>query len=142
MKKQGIGIFFGGLVAAAVGAVGALLLAPKSGKETRKDIVKLAQKINKNIKTESGRTKKRVITIFGKANDEVVTKYKEVRDAVTAKVASLKTTGVNIDQIKYRKIVNEVVDSFKDDLKAAKGSVAKMTNYLEKDWRKVKKAIG
>ena len=54
----------------------------------------------------------------------------------------MKTAGNKIDKEKYTKIVAEVVGSFKTDLTAAKGSVAKMTHYLEKDWIKVKKVVG
>jgi len=142
MNKKGIGFFWSGIIAATIGAVGALLLAPKSGKETRSDIVKLALKISKSIKTETSHTKKRVMSIFGKANDEVTTKYREIRDAVVSKVAALKTTGEQIDKNKYSKIVTDVVAGFKSDLTAVKGSVAKLTYYLEKDWVKIKKAIG
>lgn len=128
-------------MAAAVGAVGALLLAPKSGKDLRGDIAKLAVKITNAIKTETNVTKKRVEAIFGKASDEAVAKYKEIRDAVTAKVASLKTTGQELDKEKYAKVVDEVVTSFKTDLLGAKGSVKKLSHYLKKDWLKVKKVI-
>lgn len=140
MSKQN-SFFWSGLLATAIGVVGGLLLAPKSGKETRKNIAKLAVKISNAIKTESTITKKRVLSIFGQVNDEAMAKYKEVRDAVTAKVAAVKTTGSQLDKEKYGKLVEEVVDSFKTDLVSAKGNAKKISYYLKKDWLKVKKAL-
>ena len=46
-KKAVIGALIGG---AAVGAAAGVLLAPKSGKETRKDIANKAKSVSKKIK--------------------------------------------------------------------------------------------
>ena len=70
MSKNHGSFFLAGLLGALAGAVGGLLLAPKSGKATRKDIVKLANEISKKVKTETVETKKRVEEIYGKVTDE------------------------------------------------------------------------
>jgi gas vesicle protein len=46
--------FIGG---AAIGAVAGLLLAPKSGEETRKELVKYANKVGKEVSEIASRTK-------------------------------------------------------------------------------------
>ena len=92
MSRNHGSFFLAGLLGAAAGAVGGLLLAPKSGKATRKDIVKVANQISKKIKTESVETKKRVEDVFGKVSDEAVAKYNEVKDAVVAKVGDIKNS--------------------------------------------------
>lgn len=134
MAKNNGKFLLAGLIGTLAGAVGGILLAPKSGKETRKDIVKLALDLNRKIKTEASETKQRVKDIYGEASDEAMRKYKAVRDAVVSRVASLKTAGTSIDKDKYEKVVDEVVASFK-------GVGVKMGIYLKKDWNKIKKAL-
>jgi len=141
MSKNHGNFFLAGLLGAMAGAIGGFLLAPQSGKATRKDIVKLANKISLKIKTETTETKTRVEKIFGKISDEAIAKYNEIKDAVVAKVASLKTTGASIDKEKYIKVVDDVVSDFKSDLLATKTGTEKISEYLKKDWDKVKKAL-
>ena len=134
MSKHHGSFFLAGLLGAAAGAIGGLLLAPQSGKATRKVIVRTANKISKKIKTESLETKNRVEKIFGKINDEALAKYNEIKDAVVAKVAALKATGEEINKDKYTKVVDEVVAEFKVDLTATKTGAEKISMYLKKDW--------
>ena len=139
-KNQG-NFFMASLMGVMAGAIGGLLLAPKSGKATRKDIIKLANQISKKIKTESIETKKRVEEIYGKTSDEALAEYNKVKDTVVAKVAALKTAGTTIDREKYVKIVDSVVADFKKDMKVTKTGAVKISAYLLKDWEKVKKAL-
>lgn len=142
MSKNKGSFFLAGLLGAMAGAIGGLLLAPQSGKETRKDIIKMANEMSKRIKVGAGETKKRVEEIYGKATDEAVEKYNSVRNAVIAKVAALKTAGNQIDKDKYAKVVDEVVNEFKSDFSETKNGMSKITTYLKKDWNKVKEALG
>jgi gas vesicle protein len=141
MSKNTGGMFLAGIIGALAGAVGGLLMAPQSGKETREAISKLALQISKNIKTETTETKKRVADIFGKANEEVIDKYNEVKNTVVSKVATIKTAGEEINKEKYGKLVEDVVAEFKEDLSSTKSAAEKIVVYLKKDWEKVKKAI-
>jgi len=141
MAKHHGSFFLAGLLGAIAGIVGGLLLAPKSGKTTRKDIVRRSNEISKKIRTESTVTKKRAEAIFGKASEETLTKYSEIKNAVVAKLAAVKTAGTAVDKDKYAKIVDEVVKEFKSDLGVTKASIAKIATYLKKDWDKVKKAL-
>lgn len=129
------------LIGAAAGVLGGLLIAPKTGKQTRADIAKMAAKLAKTVKTETAETKKRVKEVFGEANEGVISKYEDIKAAVVAKVAKVKTTGEEIDKEKYGKIVEEVLTDFKKDIKSGKGGVGKMAGYLKKDWEKIKKSL-
>jgi gas vesicle protein len=140
MAKTGK-FFLTGLIAAAAGAIGGLLLAPQSGKKTREDIKKLLVRLSKEVNTGVQDTKEKVVEIFGEATDEAVAKYKEIKTAVMEKVAEVKTTGKEIDKEKYIMIVEDVVDEFKDDLKATKTGATKLIAQLKKDWEKVKKVL-
>ncbi|MFZ2153420.1 MAG: YtxH domain-containing protein [Microgenomates group bacterium] len=141
MSKNKSGFFLAGLIGALAGAVGGLLLAPKSGKETRQDIARLAADISKRIKTETNETKERVKDVFGKATEEATDKYNQVKNAVVGKVATLRTAGENIDKDKYAKVVDDVVAEFKDDFRSSKSGAEKIVGYLKKDWEKLKKAL-
>ncbi|OGL52702.1 hypothetical protein A3K55_01775 [Candidatus Shapirobacteria bacterium RBG_13_44_7] len=141
MSKNNGKFLLGGLLGAAAGIIGGILLAPKSGKETREEIAKLALEITKAVKTQVDETKSRVKDIFGKVSEEGTTKYKQVRDAVIAKVASVKTAGKEIDKDKYGKIVDEVLTDFKSDFEKSKSGLEKLAKYLKKDWAKISKAL-
>lgn len=140
MSKTGK-FFLAGMLGAVAGAVGGLLLAPQSGKKTRREIVELANEIALKIKTKADDTRIQVKDIYGKYTEEGKAKYLEIKDAVVAKVATIKTAGEEIDREKYGKVVEDVVADFKEDLEATKSGSTKIINYLKKDWEKIKKAI-
>jgi gas vesicle protein len=133
--------FLATMLGAVAGAIGGVLLAPKSGKETREDLKKLAVKLKKEVEETVKDTKERVKDVFGKASDEAMAKYNKIKSAAVNKVAELKTAGKSIDKDLYAKIVKEVVDDFKDDFKGTKDGANKMVNQLKKDWIKVKKVL-
>ena len=140
MAKKG-SFFLGGLLAAAAGVVGGLLLAPQSGKKTREDIKKMLVKLSKEVQTGVKDTKGRVEEVFGEATEEAMNKYKEIKTAVMEKVAEVKTAGKEIDKDKYAMIVEDIVEEYKGDLKATKNGAAKLVSQLKKDWEKVKKVV-
>lgn len=130
-----------GLLGAVAGAIGGLLFAPQSGKETREDIAELANKITKQVKTGVTETKDKVKEVFGNVSEEAIEKYKEIRSMIVDKVAALKTVGNEINKEKYSEIVDKVVDEFRDDFNATKNGAVKMASQMKKDWEKVKKAL-
>jgi len=140
MAKTGK-FFLATMFGAVAGAVGGLLLAPKSGKETREDIKNLMTKLGKEVQGTIKDTKEKVEDVFGQVSDATMNKYKEVKSAVMTKVAEVKTAGKEIDKEKYGIVVEDVVKEFKDDFKETKDGARKMISYLKKDWIKVKKAL-
>ncbi len=140
-KPNGRKIFLTGLLAAAAGTIGGLLFAPKSGKETRDDLKKLAVKLNKEVKTNVTDTKTKVKEVFGEATEETIKKYKEIKSAVMNKLAEVKTAGKEIDKNKYAMIVEDVISEFKGDLTATKDGMIKLSAQLKKDWEKIKKTL-
>ncbi len=141
MAKNGSKFFLAGVIGALAGAVGGLLLAPQSGKKTRQEIADLADEITDRIKAKADETRSQVKDIYGKYTEEGKAKYLEIKDAVVSKVAAVKTTGEEINKEKYGKVVEGVVEDFKEDIESTKASAEKIINYLKKDWEKIKKAI-
>lgn len=140
MSKTGK-FFLTGLLAATVGAVGGLLLAPQSGKKTREDIVKMLAKLSKEVQTGAKDTKAKVEEVFGEATEEAVNKYKKIKTAVMNKVAEVKTAGKDIDKEKYAMIIGDVIEEYKSDFKTTKDGAVKLLSQLKKDWNKVKKVL-
>ena len=141
MTKSGGKILLAGLIGAAAGAVGGLLFAPKAGKETREDLMKMKKDLMKKVRTTVDETQDRVMEVFGNANKAAMDKYNEISGMVMGKVAAVKTAGMAIDKEKYSMIVDDVVADFKDDLVTTKNGAVKMASMMKKDWEKVKKAL-
>ncbi len=140
MSKTGK-FFLTGLLAATVGAVGGLLLAPQSGKKTREDIVKMLAKLSKEVQTGAKDTKAKVEEVFGEATEEAVNKYKKIKTAVMSKVAEVKTAGKDIDKEKYAMIIGDVIEEYKSDFKTTKDGAVKLLNQLKRNWNKVKRVL-
>ena len=95
--KVAAGVAIGALAGAAAG----VLLAPKSGKETREDIKKFAKD-----------TKEKGLELFEQAKAEV-----------------------------NKKIVAEIVETFKGNGKLTEKAAKKLGEQLKSDWDNVKKQI-
>lgn len=134
-------MFLAGILGAVAGAVGGLLLAPKSGKETRAELTKLAKEMLVKIETKKEETKKRVGDIWGNANDETMRRYEEIRSAVAAKSAAIVEAGKNLDRKKYEEVVEDVLGDFKTDFESGKGGWNKLVKYLKSDWKKLRAAV-
>ena len=112
--------FFKGLVVGAIGgAVAGILLAPKSGAETREDIKHFAEDMK----------------------DKATDMYAKARKEVEGKIVAVKKAGDMIDEGKYKSIVGEVVDEFKQDAEVTASAAKKLGEQLRGDWTKVKKQL-
>ncbi|KKR06057.1 MAG: hypothetical protein UT34_C0001G0097 [candidate division WS6 bacterium GW2011_GWF2_39_15] len=114
------GSFIKGLIfGAVVGTVAGVLLAPKAGKETREDLLKLAKKVK----------------------DQTYDYFEDARDLVTQKVEALKAAGKKIDEQKYFSIIGEVIDEFKNDKSLTLDAAKRLGAQLRRDWKKVQLAM-
>ena len=112
--------FFTGLIfGLTAGAIAGILLAPKSGAETRDDIKKLA------------------VDIGEKATQQ----YNNIKAEVQKRLLALKKAGKTIDLDTYKKLVNEVIDEFKKDGEVTADVAKKLGEQLGDDWRSVKTSL-
>ncbi len=139
MNKKGGFVKF--LLAGVLGAVTGLLFAPKTGKETRKEVKRIADVVAKKMKKGELETKKVVEDVFGNQGQAAVAKYEQVKKEVAARVAEIVEAGKTISKDKYGTVVDEVVTEFKSELGKAKGGVAKLAKYLKSDYKKVEMAL-
>jgi len=100
------------LVGAIAGAVAGVLLAPKSGTETREDIKKLA-------------------VDFGEKTNEL---YQKATAILKEKLDLLKETGKKIDHEKYLELVSQVVNEIKKDGLVTADVAQKISAQLKTDW--------
>jgi len=107
------------LVGAIAGAVAGVLLAPKSGTETREDLKKLA-------------------VDFGEKANEL---YKKATDILKEKLEQLEKAGKQIDQEKYMELVSQVVNEIKKDSLVTTDVAQKISAQLKTDWAIVKEEL-
>ena len=107
------------LVGAIAGAVAGVLLAPKSGTETREDIKKLA-------------------VDFGEKTNEL---YQKATAILKEKLDLLKETGKKIDHEKYLQLVSQVVNEIKKDGLVTADVAQKISAQLKTDWTLVKEEL-
>jgi gas vesicle protein len=107
------------LIGTVAGVVAGILLAPKSGAETREDIKKLAEDLK------------------DKAEDA----YAKARKEVEKKIEQVKKAGGKIDETKYKALVSEVVDELKKNATVTKSAAQKLGAQLSADWGMVKKEL-
>ncbi|MGI5897633.1 MAG: YtxH domain-containing protein [Candidatus Dojkabacteria bacterium] len=119
MSKSGKSFAKGALLGAIGGALAGILFAPKSGKETREDIKKLA------------------VDLGDKAEET----YLNAKKQLNKKIENIKRAGKSIDEAKYKELIGEVVDDFKQNQKITQNSAEKLGEILRKDWEKIKKEI-
>jgi len=105
----------GAILGAVAGAIAGILLAPKSGRETREQIAKLTKK-------------------WGKEATET---YKKAVEILSEKMDAIVRAGKKIDQKKYLSFVTEVVEELKNDKQVTLEAGKRIAEQLKKDWNKV-----
>jgi len=112
--------FFKGLIfGAVIGATAGILLAPKSGTETREDIKKFSSDVQ------------------DKAEELYMTSRKEVEKRIKA----LKVAGKKLDLDTYKQLVSKVIDELKNDSDVAASTAKKIGEQLTDDWNELKSAV-
>ena len=79
-------IAIGAAIGLTVGAVAGVLLAPKTGKETREDIVKTIQELPEKAKKLSEKTQE----VMGEIKEEITEKTDEIMDEAKEAVSDTK----------------------------------------------------
>ncbi len=114
------GDFFKGLVfGTMVGVTVGVLLAPKSGEETREDIKRYA--------LETVDTAEKI--------------YRKSKRKLERKIRDIKETGKNIDLEGYKKLIVKIVEEIKDDGEVTADIAKKIGEKLNEDWNELKSAI-
>lgn len=134
--KVGLGVLLG----AAAGAIAGLFLAPKAGKELRKDAQKLSKTVmssaNKYSKLLDKKTPDQIAKkVFGDLTESSTKLSQKVHSELRYEIAKLEKKYNTIDKKKYSSAVKTVVSSLKSEGKVPAATLKKLTSYLEKDAR-------
>lgn len=137
-SKLGFGIVLG----AVVGAVAGMLLAPKTGKELRKDAMKLttelkAKALEYQKQLEGKDSKEAAKFIFGDVSENSVKLFQKVQKDLSVELAILSQNAKKIDKKKYGEAVKNVIDNWKADKTIPEESLKNMKTYLVKDFKKL-----
>jgi gas vesicle protein len=124
-------------VAAAIGAALGLVLAPKSGKQLRKEIAKQATTLAKKFGKTRNQVQEIVYSTFGKVNNELEQNYIEIRAQVLAMIEQLGAKS-KLTQKKYHAIVEEAVASYSKAKKWTESVVKKLVEDLKSEWEAIK----
>jgi len=121
-SKFGLGILLGTII----GAITALFLSPKSGKENREAVAKEIDELKKFLEEE-------------KVDEKLKELYLKAKDWLIDELEQLKNTVEHIDYEKYQKAVNKVMVRVKKETKKGTKEIEKLKKQLLKEWSKLKK---
>ena len=127
-KKSNLGI--GIVIGAALGAIAATFITPKSGKEMRKVASSKMKKIKKML--DEGELQERIRYMYGEVTDEGMKLYREARTELVKKIDAVKE---EIDDKKYAELVDEVMDHLKSRAALAKEKLATLKGQLMDEWK-------
>lgn len=134
-KKSRFGL--GLLIGSILGAITALFVAPKSGKELRKDVAKKIDELKKLL--EEKEVDKKVKEIFDEVTEETKKIYLKAKEWLVEELAQLKDAIDKIDWEDYQKSVNKVIVRVKKETKKGAKEIEKLKKQLLKEWEKLKK---
>lgn len=133
------GPLLGAAIAAAIGAALGLVLAPKSGKQLRKDLAKQANGFAQKFGKTREQMQEIVYSTFGKVNTELEKNYIEIRAQVLAMIEQLDSK-TKLTQKKYHAIVEESVALYAKGKKWSKQVVDKLIADLKAEWSSMKES--
>lgn len=97
-NKKAVGFAVAGLLA---GAVAGVLMAPKSGEETREDIKHLADKMKDQLSEKVGQLARVSKTAYHELVNDVVKQYEDAKEITAEQASELKTQlGESYDKVK------------------------------------------
>ena len=86
MSDRGDGFFKGFVIGGIIGAVAGILLAPKSGRETREELGEEAEKFYNQSKSDFENARKAAMKSFEEGRDKILEKLKDDDDIVEKEV--------------------------------------------------------
>jgi gas vesicle protein len=127
-------------LAMAVGAIIALLYAPKRGEETRADLKKSAQNLAARFRESAEDISERVQDIFGEVSEELEKAYSDVRGQIMAGIDQVKDKS-KINKERYNEMIDEVIRKSLKGKQWSENSIRNLRASLQRDWEDIKRKI-
>lgn len=134
MKEKNKGLAAGAAIGAVLGVITGILFAPKSGKETRKDLKDAAEKAGERFSVEAKKLEEEITALLDKADDMI----KSTSTTVSSKLSELEVQAKDA-QAKlvtlYKSVrAGKAEDAELDEaLQKAKESRDALKSYLKKN---------
>lgn len=125
-KKGNFGV--GLAIGAAIGAVAALFLSPKSGKENRDIAKKKFEEVKKFI--ESKEAEKKIQEIFGDVNGQTKKIYANMQKEMSARMDEVKEAINNVDTRKYSQIASDILKAVQEKVEVSQEKAEQAKKYL------------
>lgn len=122
-----IGLIFGGLIT--------LIFSTDEKGEMRESLKDRVGDLKAKLKEVS--ETERIKTIYGNVSKEATARYRQAKNLLIDKLALLKTSLKDVDQDKYKKVVNEVIAQLKEDGSMTATELKKLGSYLAQDYHKL-----
>jgi gas vesicle protein len=123
------------IIGAVIGGLSAFLLSPKAGKENRKLLMKKFKELQDSLGDLN--VKEKAEEIFGEVSEEGMKMYKTAKKDLAKRLEDVKDQVEDFDQEKYTKMVEDVMEDVKTQMKASGKHVEKLRGYLLENWNKI-----
>jgi len=124
------------LLGAAAGWVASMLIPPSTRRNMREAVQDKTKALRQAFTDPEERA--RIKELFQDKTSRTQEMFLDVKEAVVDKFAAMRDSFADIDKAKYSQIVEETLDELQRESVIAKDQLAKLKDYLEKDFRKVK----
>ena len=133
MSNKKSGLALGGLIAAVTGFVAGILLAPKSGKQTRQDIKKTAHKVSESTTAEVKKLQTNLSRLITKTETSLKQATKTTATNGRNLVDKAQQTKTNLADVAKALKAGKAKDKDLDQaVKQAKLAAKSLTDYLKK----------
>ena len=133
MSNKKSGLALGGLIAAVTGFVAGILLAPKSGKQTRQDIKKTAHQVSESTTAEVKKLQTNLSRLITKAETSLKQATKTTATSGRNLVDKAQQTKTNLADVAKALKAGKAKDKDLDQaVKQAKLAAKSLTDYLKK----------
>ena len=132
-KKEKKGLAIGTALGAVVGVIAGVLFAPKSGKETRKDIKDASEKAFNKVKQEVDDLQNEAKEIIEKLEEKAKGLSKKAKDTAGDHIKTAKHSASNLSTVVKSFKAGEATDKdLNDAIKKSKSALSSIKDYLKK----------
>lgn len=139
-KHHHLGRTLGIAAAAVIGAAIGIMFAPKSGEETREEIMQKAKNIAKKFDMTREDIQKNVKEVFGEVSDDLEKAYLEIRGSILAYAEEINEKN-KLTQKEYNELVDEVVKDYSKGKKWAEKTIEHLIKNIQKTWKEAKEDL-
>lgn len=133
-KNKSMGLVFA--LGAAAGYIATLFLSDSTKLKHKKVMKDKARDLERIMKDPNER--QRVIDVFKEYSDESASYYRQAKENLVSGLASLKGGVTDIDKKKYQRVLDDIIEDFKQTKKIPTKQLDRLRTTLEADYVRIK----